>query len=326
MMSSTEFSSSELVLNERPQGFLEDPPPHSKRAQQVRRLEHHGLYKVAEAVKVCGRRVEVWKYECGRSFPHKIIRSHLRFCCPWCDKHIAARLFKEHRAYRERLHLSGNLYRVTIRSNDYPVSGDGIRDLEEAIVKAVREALKDCNGWGFKAFTHYEAGWLIAKGIIYLPPGTSPALNSLSIASAVCTVSRGASVTAFEMMLADILRPCLSDGNGLLRADLMAAFRGGNHLRSLGVFYGLISKKRKEERLEQSEENLDLTSHEESGTALAESKGLHRPYAPPCPHCGPRCKRVCVSLEEVSEFSHISGFQDSAWSAMRRLLHRKYVF
>ena len=270
LMLPTQLSSSELALLDQPQAILEDPLPHTKRSQQVRRLEQHALYKMAGLVKACGRLGEKWGYACGRSFLRKIIRAHLRFCCSWCDRYIAERLFEEHRAYRERLDPSGTLHRVTVRSDNYPLSSDGLHDFEEALVTAIRRWFKGRQGWGFKSYTHYENGCLVAKGIISLPSGASLPPNGLPIPFGACTVGRGVSVTAFDAMLADILRPTLAEEHGVLRADLMAAFRGGNHLRSLGVFYGLITKKREEMRLVQSQEKLHLSSGSQSGATFVE--------------------------------------------------------
>lgn len=270
LMSLLQLSSSQLALLDRPQALLDDPEPHTKLGLQIRQLEQHGLDKAATAVKICGRLGEKWTYECGRSFLRKIIRSHRRFCCSWCDRHVAERLFEEHRAYRERLHPSGTLHRVTVRSSDYPISSDGVRDFEEALVEAVRRSFKGCQGWGLKSWTDYEDGCLVAKGIVYLPPGASLPPGGMQIPSATCTVGRATSVTDFEAMLADILRPSLTEDHGVLRADLMAAFHGGNHLRSLGVFYGLITKKREEKHLVQSQEKLHLSSAPQSGATFVE--------------------------------------------------------
>ena len=332
-MTSTQLSRTEMALLDRPQIILEDPPADSKRAQQVRRLEEeHGLHKAAGYVKACGRLGEKWDYECGRSFVRKIIRSHLRFCCQHCDQHVASRLFSEHRAYRELLHPSGTLYRVTFISTGRSLSSSGIRDFEDMIVGSVRRQLKDVAGWGWKSFTHYEAGYLVAKGILYLPPGVSMIFDSLSIPLGTCTVSQGASVSAFETILTEILRPCITEGAGVLRADLMAAFQGGNHLRSLGVLYGLISKRRKKERLEQDREKLHLIETlEESGAGLVEERSRRLSYVPPCPHCGPGCRRVSVSTEPLSELEGIPSFEnddatEDIWREMRDLLRRRYVF
>lgn len=328
-----QLSPSDFAHLDKPQTTLEDPPPNSPLAQQVRRLRDSGLYEAADAVNACGRLGELWKYECGREFLRKIIRSHRRFCCLRCDRHIAARLFEDHSAYRERLHPSGALHRITVRSSHYALTGEGICDFEDAIIQAVRRWLKDCEGWGLKFFTHYEAECLVAKGIVYLPSGAFRDLNSLSIPSGTFTVSRGVSVTAFEVMLAEILEPALKEGHCALRGDLMVAFHGGNHLRSLGVFYGLISKKRAEKRLEQTEEKLDLSSDAPtvSGTGLANPKRHPRREFPPCPHCGPGCKRVSISSATLSELQGIPSFDknnptERTLVEMRRLTRRRYVF
>ncbi len=354
MMSSTELSPTELALLDRPQAILPDPEPHTKRAQQVRRLEQHGLYKTADAVKVCGRRGEKWGYGCGRSFLRKIIRAHRRFCCLQCDKHVAGRLFQEHRAYRERLHPSGTLHRVTVRSGHYPLSSDSIREFENAVVEAARGWFKGQfeadKVWGFKSMTHYESG-LVIKGIIYLPPGASLSPEGLQVPFGTCTVGIGVSVSAFEAMLADILGPTLTEDHSVLRADLMAAFNGGNHLRSLGVFYGQITKRLKEDHLER-DQNLPLIREVvESGVAfggpqqklyLSSGEIRHRrvfggrqypsaPYVPPCPHCGPGCERISVSIEPMSELQDIPSLEENtstrtAWREMQLLLRRRYVF
>ena len=113
----------------------------------------------------------------------------------------------------------------------------------------------------------------------------------------------------------------------------MAAFQGGNHLRSMGVLFGLISKKRDEERRERTAENLDLSSKSSdgSGTALAGSSALRRPDMLTCPHCGPGCQRVSISIEPMSELRDIPNLfenssTDRAWAVMQGLLRRKHVF
>ena len=172
-MASTQFSPSQLAELDQPQVLLEEPEPHTRLGQQVRRLEQKGLYKSARYVKTCGRLGKKWVYACGRTYLGKIIRAHLRFCCSWCDQHVATRLFEEHRAYRERLQPSGTLHLVTARSTHFPLSSDGSRDFEEAFVTAVRQWLKADKDWGSKSYTHYLDGELVIKGIIALPPGTT---------------------------------------------------------------------------------------------------------------------------------------------------------
>ena len=315
----------ELDPLDQPQVLLEEPEPGTPRSQQVTRLREHHLQTVADAVAACGRLGEKWTYECGREFLRKIIRSNRRFCCVHCDKHIAARLFKGHQPYRERLHFEGTLYQVTIRSSQYPLSSDGIRDFEGAVVAAVRELLKDCDGCGFKSYTHYDSGSLIAKGIIYLPPGISVSFDGLSIPLGTCTVSKGVGVYAYEEMLADMLKPVLTEGRGVLRGDLMAAFHGGRHLRSLGVFCGLVSQRREELRLEEGRGKLDLS------TNAPVSGPTFGAYVPPCPHCGRRCRRVSVSREPISELQDVPHLDENdstheIWAYMRGPLRRKSVF
>lgn len=322
---------SELAMLDQPLVLLDDPEPHTPRGQQVRRLEELGLDKAAQAVKACGRLGEKRTFACGRSFVRKIIRSHRRFCCRHCDEHIAAKLFEEHRAYRERLHPSGTLYLVTVESGDSTLSSVNIRNFECKVVEFVRR-LKGSERWGFKTYTNYESGRLIAKGILYVPPGEIPNLAGLSIPSATCAVSAGSSVYAFETILADILRPTVTVGFGMLRAELMAAFYGGNHLRSIGVFYGLVSKNREKKLPAQNEENLHLseTAEEVSGAALVQPKNPLPRYAPHCPHCGPGCEEVAVSIEPLSELEGIPIIEeyssaDRIWGEMRRLLRQKRV-
>jgi hypothetical protein len=318
------LTEAELAQLDQPLHLLEDPAPHTKLGQQVRHLEQHGLYKMARAVKACGRVGEKWTYGCGRSALRKIIRSHRRFCCFWCDSYVAGKLFREHRAYRERLHPAGTLHRVTVRSNGWPVSREGIRAFEDAIVQAFREYFKVWPAWGLKFLTHYEDAYLVARGILALPPGASPPPDSQSIPHSTCVIGRGVSPSAFEEMLADALRPRLTEGHGVLRADLMAAFQGGNHFRSLGLFYGLVTKKRKEHR----QENLHLSTTR-SG-AGSEGQRPAGPAAPTCPFCGPPCVRTTISIEPLSELEDIPRFKcadDYAVPhALRELLHRRYVF
>ena len=276
---------------------------------------------MADAVKACGRLGEKWTYACGRSFLRKIIRAHRRFCCVRCDQHIAARSFKEHRAYRERLHPSGTLHQLRVRSSDYPISSGGVRDFEATVAGTVRLSFGGCQGWGLKFSTDYEEGCLVARGIIYLPPGVSLPPKALQIPSATCSVGRATPATAFEVMLADSFRPSLTEERGILRADLMAAFHSGKHLRSLGVFYGLISKKRKEK----------LPLNTDSGTTSVEPQHLPAPSSLPCSHCGPGCQRVSVSYVPIPEFLGVPNLYqnsstDGTWSVMQGLLRRKYVF
>ena len=68
-MTSTQFSPSQLAELDQLQVLLEEPEPHTKLGQQVRRLEQKGLHKSAGYVKTCGRLVEKWTYACGRSYP-----------------------------------------------------------------------------------------------------------------------------------------------------------------------------------------------------------------------------------------------------------------
>jgi hypothetical protein len=214
---------SALEIGELPSFILDDPDPHTPRGQQVRRLEELGLDKAAQAVKACGRLGEKSTYECGES-RHRRLLSHRRFCCPHCDVYVAAKLFKEHWAYRERLHFSGTLFLVTLKSADSTLSGDNIRNFEDRVVESIRRKFEGSEGWGFKSFTHFESECLVAKAIIYVPPGKISPLAGLSIPFASCSVSAGVSVHAFDNMLAMILQPTVTVGFGILRAELMAAF------------------------------------------------------------------------------------------------------
>ena len=193
-MASTHFSPSLLAELYQPQVLLEEPEPHTKLGQQVRRLEQKGRYKAAGYVKTCGRLGEKWTYACGRSSIRKIIRSHFRFCCSWCDQYVATRLFEQHRGYRERLHPAGTLHRLRVRSSDYPISSDGVRDFEATVIETVRLSFAESQGWGLKFWTDYEEGCLVARGIIYLPPGASLPSKGLQIRSATCSVGKAASM------------------------------------------------------------------------------------------------------------------------------------
>jgi hypothetical protein len=307
------------------QAILEPPEPQSGRGQQIRRLEELGFYKSADGVSACGRLGEKSTYECDRSFVRKILRANLRFCCARCDKHIAGRLFEAHRAYRERLHPSGTLYEIQVESNAFSLSSNDIRDFENNVVESVRRKFQGSEDWGYKGYTHYVSGRLIIRGIIYIPPGEIWIPDDLSVLAATCLVSTGMSVSAFELLLANVLRPTVTDGPGIVRADLMAAFHGGNHLRSIGIFYGLISRKRET----RDHEKLDLSSTPAvSGAALIKSKGSARWDAPYCPHCGPRCRQVSSSIEPLSGLGGIPSTNEidsdeRAWMEMKRLFPLK---
>jgi hypothetical protein len=321
----TSLSESELAVLDRPLELIEDPGPHTKLGQQVLRLEQLGHYKIAKAVRACGRLGEKWTYECGRSEIRKIIRSHRRFCCVRCDRYLATKLFHEHRAYRERLHPASTLHLVTIRSDHRPVTGEGIRDFEDAIVRAFREHFEDRLTSGLKFLTHYEDGYLVAKGILALAPGASLPSDAISIPNANSVVGEALAASAFESMLAHILLPTLLKGNGILRAELMVAFLGGNHLRSLGILYGLVSKKRRE----QQQENLHLSTEIPSGAGSEGDEKISARPAPVCPTHGSSCRRVAVSIEIVCDVKTISSLaafpEDAVWKTIRDLARNKYV-
>jgi hypothetical protein len=320
-------------ISDLPLVVLDDPEPDTPRGRQFQRLEQLGLYKSAQAVSACGRLGEKSTYECGE-LRSTTLRSHRRFCCCYCDSYVASKLFKEHRAYRERLHPRGALFLVTVKSADSTLSGDNIRNFEDRVVGSVRRKFESCEGWGFKSFTQYESDCLIAKAILYLPAGTFPTAASLSIPNATCTVSAGASVHAFDKMLAMILQPTVTVGFGILRANLMAAFQGGNHLRSVGLFYGLVSKNRRREPPTRNEGKLHLSGSPEQdvlGAGFVQPERPAFPYVPPCPRHGARCKRVAVARELMSDLKGVPRFEefssvDRFWIVMQQLLRQKRVF
>jgi hypothetical protein len=315
---------SELEQLNQPLAVLEEPAPHTKLGQQVRRLEQHGLSKAARAVKTCGRLGEKSTYQCRR-IVRKIIRAHLRFCCAYCDRRLATRLFDEHRDYSKRLHPGATLYRLTIRFSISELSGTRIRNFEDSVVEAVRHWMKDYHDWGFKSLTHYDKGDLTVEGIIALPASRSLPAGSLSVPNATCHVEAGNSASAFEAMLSDIVRPRLTDGHGVLRADLMAAFQGGNHFRSLAIFYGLVSKKRRERK----DENLHL-SNTRSGAGSEVPLTLSRPSSHCCPAHGPQCRRTAFSIEILSVLDQASRdrytTEPAIGETLRELWSRKYGF
>src|SRR5579863_3561724 len=118
---------------EEPSELLPELRPGSARGQQVARLRQLGIYKAADAVEVCGRLGEKATFDCGRQYLRKIIRSHRRFCCRWCDSHTADRLYRDHSAYKVRLNSSGTLHYILAKSNHFEVSPDGIRDFENVV-------------------------------------------------------------------------------------------------------------------------------------------------------------------------------------------------
>jgi hypothetical protein len=317
---------SELAQLNEPLPILEEPAPHTKLGQQVHRLEELGYSKAAKAVKSCGRRGEKTTYQCGR-ITRTIIRSHRRFCCVYCDRKIATRLFDEHRHYRARLHHGATIYRVTVRCGISQLSAPLIRDLEDSFVEAIRQWLKGYSGWGFKALTHYDQGDLTIEAIIALPPGRSLPSVGLLVPGATCRIGRGNFASAFEEMLSDMLRPRLTAGHGVLRADLMAAFQGGNHLRSSGIFYGLVSEKRRERK----NENLHLIDTQGSSGAGSEvaPKAALQP-GQYCPRCGPRCRRTAVRFEILSNLDPISRSLYTAVPAieekLREMWRKRYDF
>ena len=315
----------DLAALDQPLNILLEPEPRTKLGQQVLRLEQQGLNKAAQAVKACGRVAELWTYACDRSAVGTIVRSHRRYCCVWCDRYLATRLFDEHRVYRRRLQSGAALFRITIWSSYRPISREGISQFENTYVAAIRELFKDSQGWGFKAMTHYINGYLVAEGMIAVPRGMSLPPN-LSIANATCSFGLERLPYAFDEMLSEILMPKLKEGHGILRADLMAAFQGGNHFRSLGIFYGLVSQ----QRLERNRENLRLSSTTSGSGAGSEGErpeGRVRPAPPTCPFCGPSCPRVRVTTEPLSVLNDIPRFEDRkswAWERMKKLQPKKY--
>jgi len=319
------LTASELAQLNESHEILAEPAPHSRLGQQVLRLQQHGLYKAAEAVKVCGRIGEKSTYKCLRE-SRKIIRAHRRFCCLQCDRSNSARLFREHRAYAERLLTGSTLQRVIFRANQTPLSTPGIRDLEEAIVAVVRLWLSGLYQWGFKGLTHFENGALVVKAMIALPLGISLPSNLQSIPGVAIEIGSRISVTGFEALLADILSPTVVEGHGLLRADLMAAFSSGNHFRNLGVFYGLVSRNRQE----QKKQILHLTSTQQSGAGSAEPQRVVAKSQAWCPHCGPICPRVAVSYEALDDPENSREYKlterDPVWDTMRELERRRYWF
>jgi hypothetical protein len=270
---------------EEPSELLPELSPGSRRGQQVARLRQLGIYKAADAVEVCGRLGEKATFDCGRQYLRKIIRSHRRFCCRWCDSHTADRLYRDHSAYEVRLNSSGTLHYILAKSNHFEVSPDGIRDFENVVAKSARRWLRlHSETFGLKFYTSVEDGLLVAKCIVYVPPGVELLANRLEIPNSIVIVGAKTSVHAYPNMLAEILKPTHC-ADGVQRAELMAAFQGGNHLRSAGVFYGLISQER--EAVAGGEEDLCL-SRERSGTG-------HTPLET-CPTCGPTCKLKSISL------------------------------
>lgn len=231
------------------------PRPVDRRFEQVRRLEQHRMYKLAAAVRSCGKFGEIWRYECGRSFLRKIIRSNIRFCCTDCDRKIAATLFTEHRVYERRLDREGSLYRMTFQSGSHPTSRREVTGFENQIVRSVRRWLRGSRGWGFKSMTHVSSGEMLGEGIVYLPPGQSlPPGHPAELA----IVGPKRATGDFKAVLAEILEPKLKQGHGVLRADLMSFFHRGKHLRNLGIFHGLIAKRRQQKRHWKAREKLKL--------------------------------------------------------------------
>jgi hypothetical protein len=316
---------SELEQFDQPLKILDEPAPHTRLGQQVRALEQLGLEKMARAVKVCGRLGEKSHFECGRSYASKIIRAHRRFCCKWCDRHYAKRLFQEHLEYQRCLHPKGTLYRVTVRLPNGVLSAEAVREFENNVVNAVRAWFKSTKplNWGFKSLTHYDDhGSLVVKSIIALPPDLPLPPGPLKVSSSTVTVSHGASVTAYQAMLTDILQPIVTGGHSILRAHLMAAFQKGNHFRSLGIFYGLISQAR---GLKRNNTKLPLSTSS-SGAGFDQDKSPADPPLVICPSCGPGCHRVSVSVELIDALRDLPRLASptfgSGWDEMEKLRGR----
>ena len=323
--SSRPLTGSDLAQLDRPAEILDEPEPHTRLGQQVRTLEHFGLAKMARAVKVCGRLGEKSEFQCGRSYFGKIIRAHRRFCCKWCDRHYAKRLFQEHLEYQRCLHPKGTLYRVTVRLPDGVLSAEVVRQFENDVVNAIRAWLKPTGSlnWGFKSLTHYhDDGSLIVKAILALPPNLPLPSGSLKVSSSTVTVSRGAPVTAYKSMLIDIVRPSVIAGRCVLRAHLMAAFQKGNHLRSIGILYGLISQNR---GIKRTDANLPLSSTT-SGAGFDQDRSPADPPLAICPSCGPGCHRLSVSVELMDTLRDLPRLArstfGSGWDEMEKLRGR----
>ena len=174
-----------------------------------------------------------------------------------------------------------------------PCESSAIPTFEESVVGTVRQWMRGLSDCGFKSLTHYEDGVLVVKGMIALARGVSLPSNRRSIPAVTIDVSPSLAASAFEEILAYTLRPTLTEGNGLLRADLMAAFGGGNHFRSLGIFYGHVSKKRQERR----RQNLPLTlTFPQAGADSAEPQRAFTRLADHCPVCGTSATHSCDSI------------------------------
>jgi hypothetical protein len=105
-------------------------------------------------------------------------------------------------------------------------------------------------------------------------------------------------------VLGEMVQPTYPKLGAIERAEFMAAFQGGNHLRSAGVLNGLISK----ERADKSEvkDNTDLRQRQTiSGTGFGDLTPLHLIHSS-CPHCGSACKPVRSTLVAVTEADKLS--------------------
>jgi hypothetical protein len=306
-----------------PLTVLLDPEPHTKLGQQFARLEQHGMQKVASAVKACGRTGEKWTYECGKSAVRRIVRSHRRFCCKQCDKYLAAKLFQENRLYGTLLDHSSNLHLVSFWSANHSLSSEAIRSFEDTVIQSLRRHFKGSSNWGFKSMTHYDPSrGLLIVGIVSVPQGSSIHSKELRSAGIECEVGPAGGTYAFDGMLYEVLRPRLTVGHGVLRADLMRAFFGGNHLRSLGVFYGQIAKNKPVV----DKQNLRLNATQSGvGSQSLRDRGM----STACPYCGTTCARKTVSREILSDVEDIPWLLDDipaldAWERLRKLKCKKY--
>jgi hypothetical protein len=204
-----------------------------------------------------------------------------------------------------------------VRSDRYDVTPEGVRDFENTVAKSIRSWLVDQSNSGFKFFTHFENNSLVAKAIVYLPPGSELPPHILEVPKSTATLGPKTSTHAFNNMLSGILQPT-STGDGIVRADLMAAFQGGNHLRSAGVFYGLISKKRQEGQSSKEDKDLCLIGGNESGTSSVPPIPRSQPDVTTCPHCGPNCKLTSISFALTLDVIHLPPLTDANGAGMAR--------
>jgi hypothetical protein len=278
---------------------LDEPDPRTPRGKQVKRLRELGMYKAAGAVSGCGRLGEKITYACGRTRLHKILRSHLRFCCHRCDLYVAERTLRSHLLYRERLNPNGVLQPFTVRTTAHDLSPSGIRQFEDNSVKSLKRWLVGLKDWGFKFQTQFDKNGLVLKGFVYFSPEAQFPQEGLDVPNSVCAVGQRLSVSSFSSLLSEIVQPPYPQLGATARAELMAAFQGGNHLRSAGVLNGLISKERAEKLA--SKDNADLCQrYSESGTGFGNLTPLSLLHSS-CPNCGSACKPVSVSLSAITE-------------------------